>query len=282
MINKITRFDLSQPKAEISGMSKNHLEVARRSDGVAVVTMSRPEVYNAFDDAMIAELDSAFAQLASDDTVRVIMLTGSGKHFCAGADLDWMRRTSKASAAENLTDARRLAAMLDRIDRCPKPTLARIQGAALGGGTGLVCVCDVAIVADNASFAISEARFGILPATIGPYLINAVGKRQAQRLALTTTRIHADEALAIGLAHQVAALDELDTAIDGVLQEMLACGPTALGEIKTYFAGLEAGPVTEAMREHSAQTISRVRNTDEAREGLAAFLEKRAPNWISR
>ena len=261
-------------------MSENNLEVSRRRAGVAQVTMSRADVFNAFDEAMIAEIDSTFDRLIADDGVRVIVLAGGGKHFSAGADLDWMKRASEASVEWNLGDARRLAAMLDKIDRCPKPTVARIQGAALGGGVGLVCACDIAIAADNASFAISEAKFGILPATIGPYVINAIGKRQARRLALTTTRIRASEALAIGLVHQVTPLDELDTAVDAVLDDLLAAGPNAQHEIKQYFAGLEIGPITEEVREHSAQTISRVRATDEAREGFAAFFDKRSPSWI--
>lgn len=164
------------------------LSVNQRAAGVAQVTMSRPAVFNAFDEAMIAELDAAFTALAADASVRVIVLAGDGKHFSAGADLQWMQRASQASREWNLEDARRFAGMLERIADCPKPTVARLQGAALGGGVGLACACDIAVAADNASFSVSEARFGILPAVIGPYVVNAVGKRQALRLALTTTR----------------------------------------------------------------------------------------------
>ena len=256
------------------------LELSQRGSGVMQITMSRADVFNAFDEAMIKELDSAFAQLIADDNVRVIVLAGSGKHFSAGADLKWMQRASQESREWNLADARRFAAMLARIDSSPKPTLARIQGAALGGGVGLACACDIAIAADNASFAISEAKFGILPAVIGPYLINAVGKRHARRLALTMTRIRAPEAQALGLIHQCCSNDELDTAVDACLQELLAGGPHSQAEIKSFFSQLEVGPVTEEVRELSAQTISRVRGTDEAREGFAAFLDKRAADWI--
>ncbi|MGB5329297.1 MAG: enoyl-CoA hydratase-related protein [Gammaproteobacteria bacterium] len=256
------------------------LEINQRGNGVAQITMSRPDVFNAFDEAMIGELDTAFDQLINDADVRVIVLAGAGKHFSAGADLKWMQRASNESREWNLADARRFAAMLGKIDACPKPTLARIQGAALGGGVGLACTCDVAIAADNASFAISEARFGILPAAISPYLINAVGKRHARRLALTMSRIRAAEALALGLVHQVSALDDLDTAVDAVVAELLAGGPHAQREIKALFAQLEVGPVTAEVRELSAQTISRVRGTAEAREGFAAFLDKRPPDWI--
>jgi methylglutaconyl-CoA hydratase len=242
--------------------------------------MSRPAVFNAFDEAMIGELDAAFAQVIADDSVRVIVLAGEGRHFSAGADLQWMQRASTASREWNLQDARRFAGMLWRIASSPKPVVARIQGAALGGGVGLACTCDVAVAADNASFSVSEAKFGILPAVIGPYVTNAVGKRQALRLALTTARIGAAEALAMGLVQQVTTLDGLDAAVDAVVKDLLAGGPQAQREIKTLFAQLEVGPVTEEVRELTAQTISRVRGTDEAREGFDAFLTKRSANWI--
>ena len=257
------------------------LRVARGAAGVARVTMARAQVYNAFDETMIGELDRVFAALAEDAAVRVIVLAGDGRHFSAGADLQWMQRASAASLDWNLADARRFAAMLGRIATCPKPTLARVQGSALGGGVGLACVCDIAVAADDARFAVSEAKFGILPAVIGPYLVNAVGPRQARRLALTTTRIGAAEAAAIGLVHQVVAGAGLDAAVDATVRELLAGGPHALREIKQLFARLEVGPVTDAVRELTAQTIARVRGSDEAREGFAAFLGKRAARWVA-
>ena len=256
------------------------LSLTTRAPGVAQITMSRPAVFNAFDEAMIGELDAAFAQVSADDSVRVIVRAGEGRHFSAGADLQWMQRASTASREWNLQDARRFAGMLWRIASSPKPVVARIQGAALGGGVGLACTCDVAVAADNASFSVSEAKFGILPAVIGPYVTNAVGKRQALRLALTTARIGAAEALAMGLVQQVTTLDGLDAAVDAVVKDLLAGGPQAQREIKTLFAQLEVGPVTEEVRELTAQTISRVRGTDEAREGFDAFLTKRSANWI--
>jgi methylglutaconyl-CoA hydratase len=256
------------------------LAVSRRSAGVAQVTMSRGDVFNAFDEAMIAELDGAFAALADDADVRVIVLAGDGRHFCAGADLQWMQRASQATQEWNLADARKFAAMLARIESCPKPTLARVQGAALGGGVGLACACDIAIAADNASFSVSEAKFGILPAVIGPYVVNAVGRRQARRLALTTTRIGAAEALAIGLVQQVVPSVELDAAIDRTIAELLAGGPNAQREIKQLFAQLAPAPITPEVRELTAQTISRVRGSDEAKEGFAAFLAKRPAQWV--
>jgi len=256
------------------------LTLATRAPGVAQVTMSRPAVFNAFDETMIGELDAAFARLIEDDSVRVIVLAGDGKHFSAGADLQWMQRASTATREWNLEDARRFASMLARIESCPKPTVARVQGAALGGGVGLACACDIAIAADNAGFSVSEAKFGILPAVIGPYVTNAVGKRQARWLALTTTRVGADKALAIGLVQQVTALADLDAAVDASVKELLAGGPNAQREIKQLFAQLEVGPITPEVRELTAQTISRVRGADEAREGFAAFLGKRPANWI--
>jgi methylglutaconyl-CoA hydratase len=258
------------------------LVISERAPGVAQLTMSRPAVFNAFDEKMIAELDAAFAQLIADAGVRVIVLAGDGKHFSAGADLQWMQRASSASREWNLDDARRFAGMLARIEAAPKPTVARVQGAALGGGVGLACACDIALAADNASFSVSEAKFGILPAVIGPYVTNAVGKRQARRLALTTERIAAADALALGLVQRVVALDTLDDAVDATVKDLLAGGPQAQAEIKQLFAQLEVGPITPAVRELTAQTIARVRGTDEAREGFAAFLGKRPATWIPR
>ncbi len=258
------------------------LSILNPSPGVAEVRMARPQVFNAFDEAMIGELDAAYAQLAADPAVRVIVLCGEGRHFSAGADLNWMQRASQADEAWNLADARRFAALLQRIDTCAKPTVARIQGAALGGGFGLACVCDIAIAAADASFAVSEARFGILPAVIGPYVVNAVGRRQARRLALSTRRIGAAEALAIGLVHEVVAADALDDAVQRTLAELLQGGPNAQREIKQLFAALEVGPVTPEVVELTARTISRVRATDEARQGFAAFMAKQPAPWVPR
>jgi methylglutaconyl-CoA hydratase len=258
------------------------LAITRRAAGVAQVTMARAAVFNAFDETMIVELALAFATLAEEADVRIIVLAGEGKHFSAGADLQWMQRASVASLDWNLDDARKFATMLAAIEACPKPTVARVQGAALGGGVGLACACDIAIAADNASFSVSEAKFGILPAVIGPYVTNAVGKRQAKRLALTTARIEAAEALAIGLVQQVAPLADLDAAVDATVAQLLAGGPNAQREIKQLFAQLEVGPVTPDVRELTAQTIARVRGSDEAKEGFAAFLGKRPPPWLPK
>lgn len=256
------------------------VQTRQRAPGVVEVTMDRPAVFNAFDEQMIGELDEAFARLEADPQVRVIVLAGSGKHFSAGADLQWMQRASGAGFEWNLQDARRFAGMYARIEACAKPTIARIQGAALGGGVGLACACDIAIAAEPASFSVSEAKFGILPSVIGPYVVNAVGRRQAKRLALTTTRIDAQEALRIGLVQQVVPLEQLDAAVDAVVADLLVGGPGAQREIKQLMAQLHVGPITPEVRELTAQTIARVRGTDEAREGFAAFLDKRPAPWI--
>ena len=255
------------------------LTIERLPSGVATLTMARPEVFNAFDETMIAEMDAAFATLIDDGAVRIIVLAGAGKHFSAGADLQWMRRASEASFEWNVNDARRFSAMLARIESCPKPTVARVHGAALGGGVGLACACDIAIASDAASFSVSEAKFGILPSVIGPYLVNAIGKRQARRLALTTERIDATEALSIGLVQRVVPAGELDQAIEDTVRHLSAGGPNAHREIKAYLGQLVVGPVTPEVRELTAQTIARVRGTDEAREGFDAFLNKRPPKW---
>ncbi|MGM9516091.1 enoyl-CoA hydratase-related protein [Roseateles sp. DB2] len=256
------------------------LHIAVDARGVARVTMTRPEVFNAFNEQMIGELDQAFERLTADPKVRVIVLAGAGKAFSAGADIQWMQRAAQSSQEWNLHDARRFAAMLYRIQSCPKPTIARVQGVALGGGVGLTAACDIAVASQDARFAVSEARFGILPAVIGPYVVNAVGSRQARRLALTGSRIPASEALAMGLVHEVVAPEALDEALERWLAELLANGPQAQAEIKQLLGQLAVGPVTAEVRELTAQTISRVRVGEEAREGFAAFMAKRSAAWV--
>ena len=256
------------------------LQIHNDLRGVTTVTMARPEVFNAFNEVMIAELTQVFMQLSSDPAVRLVVLAGQGKAFSAGADIAWMQRASQATQGENLEDARRFAAMLDLIACCPKPTIARVQGLALGGGVGLACACDIALASPDAKFAVSEARFGILPAVIGPYVVNAVGARQARRLALTASRIGADEAYRIGLIHECS--QDLDTAVERWITELLQNGPLAQAEIKRLLAQLEVGPITEQVRELTAQTISRVRMGDEAREGFAAFMAKRPAAWVPK
>lgn len=250
-----------------------------REDGVLRVEMARPDVLNAFDEAMIAAIDEAFAEGADDAHVRAILLCGRGKAFCAGADIGWMKRQGEATEEANLADAKRFAAMLHRIAVSPKPTIARVHGACMGGGVGLACACDFVIAADNARFSVSEARFGILPSVIGPYLIAAVGVRQARRLAISTSRIDAAEAMRVGIVHEVAMEERLDEGVNALLAQLRASGPAAIAEIKALYGKLgtmATGAETLAL---TAATIARVRGTEEAREGFAAFLEKRPPRW---
>lgn len=257
------------------------LLIEREANGTARVVLNRPEVLNAFDEGLIEALDGAFAALAQDPAVRVIVLAAVGRTFCAGADIGWMRRAAANDQAANLADARVFAAMMDRIARCPKPVVARIQGGAFGGGVGLACAADIAIASRNAVFAVSEARFGILPAVIGPYVVNAVGPRVARRLALTAERIDAATALDLGLVSQVCE-DEaaLDAAVQACVTALLANGPQAQAQIKQLFGQLTCGPITAEARELTAVTISRVRATPEAREGFQAFVEKRPASWV--
>ncbi len=247
--------------------------------GLARVTLSRPDSMNAFDETMIEELTHVFAHLATDAATRVIVLAAAGRAFCAGADLRWMERQSQNGPAENLADAQRLARMMQTIYACPKPVIARVQGSAYGGGVGLLCACDIVVASVQARFVISEAKFGIVPAVISPYLTNAVGKRHASRLALTAELFDAAFAEKIGFVHEVVEADGLDGAVERFVGLMLANGPLALGEVKRLFQYLAVGPIDETVREHTAHTIARLRATDEAKEGFAAFLDKRPAKW---
>ena len=254
------------------------LEIVR-DGGVATVWMNRPERHNAFNAQVIAELTQAFDLLGRDDAVRVIVLAGRGKSFSAGADLNWMKAAGEASLEENLADARRLAGMLGRLADCPKPTIARVHGAALGGGMGLAAACDICIASDAASFATSEVRFGLIPSAIGPYVLRAIGRRQASRWFLTAERISAAEALDIGLAHRVVAADALDAAVEGQVKLLLGGAPFAQAEAKRLIRDIPANRIDAEVAEETAQRIARLRMGAEAREGLSAFLEKRSPQW---
>ena len=256
------------------------ITLATDARGVSHVTLAKPETLNAFDETMIAELSAVFEALGDSDDTRVVVLAAEGRAFSAGADLRWMERASNNSQQENLADARRFARMMQLLQSCSKPVIARVQGAAYGGGVGLCCACDIVFAAPQARFAVSEAKFGILPSVIGPYLNNAVGKRQALRLALTAELIDAARAAEIGLVHEVVEADQLDAAIEKTIVQLLANGPAALIEIKRLFSRFAVAEVDQAVRELTAQTIARVRSTPEAREGFAAFLAKRPAAWV--
>jgi methylglutaconyl-CoA hydratase len=260
-------------------MPASPLQLDADARGVVRVTLDRPDVFNAFDEDMIEQLAATMTRLDADDSVRVVVLAATGSLFCAGADIGWMQRAAENDYATNLADARVFAGMMDKLARCRKPVIARVQGAAFGGGVGLVAAADVVIASEKAKFCVSEARFGILPAVIGPYLVNAVGVRQAKRLALTMCVLTPVEAQALGLVHRVAEEHELDVVVEQTVNELLVGGPNALAEIKAFMAQLSEGPVTDEVRELTAQTISRVRATAEAKEGFAAFVEKRSAAW---
>ncbi|TYC58898.1 enoyl-CoA hydratase/isomerase family protein [Zoogloea oleivorans] len=254
------------------------LEITR--DGpVATIWMNRPEVHNAFDEALIADLAAACRQLDADDSVRAVVLAGRGKSFSAGADLAWMKRAASYTVEENLADAGALAAMLRTLADMKKPTVARVQGAALGGGTGLTAACDIAIASSTAVFATSEVKFGITPSAISPYVLRAIGPRQALRYFQSAERFDAARARELGLVHEVVAPDALDAKVAEVVASLLQCGPKAQGAAKELIRAVAHQPIGDAVVADTVQRIAHLRATPEAKEGVAAFLEKRAPNW---
>ncbi|MGE4158049.1 MAG: enoyl-CoA hydratase-related protein [Planctomycetota bacterium] len=244
---------------------------------VAQLRLTRPDKHNAFDEELVAGLTSAFTQLEADEAVRVVVLSGEGKSFCAGADAGWMRRQSTMPPAENLEDARRLAKLLRAAGTFPKPLVACVQGAAFGGGMGLACCADIVLASDTALFALSEVRLGLIPAVISPWVIRRIGLSACRRLTLTGERIGGAEALRWGLADLVVPPDELEARTQTQVQALLVGAPGAQAEAKALYLRLH--PVDETHLELTAQAIASRRATAEAREGLSAFLEKRSPQW---
>ncbi len=253
-----------------------------RDGGVATIWMNRPDVHNAFNEALIAELTAACQQLDADDSVRVVVLAGRGKSFSAGADLNWMRRAADASVEDNLKDARKLAGMLRALAELTKPTIARVQGAALGGGMGLASACDICVASTAASFATSEVKFGIIPSAISPYVLRAIGARQAGRYFQTAERISAAEAKALGLAHEVVEPEALDAKVAEVVAALLVGGPKSQAAAKDLIRAVADQPVSDAVVEDTARRIAELRATPEAKEGLAAFLDKRPAVWVPK
>jgi methylglutaconyl-CoA hydratase len=247
---------------------------------IAVVTLNRPEVHNAFDQRMIAELTGALRRLDRDSSVRAIVLAGAGKSFCAGADLNWMREMATYSPAQNLADANALARMLVALNRMSKPTIARVHGPAYGGGVGLVACCDIALGTPEATFALSEARLGLIPATIGPYVVDAIGARAARRYFVTGERFGAGEAHRLGLLHEVAAMPSLDARINDIIGALLITGPKAQAECKDLIRTLAGRRIEPSLIADTARRIARVRASPEAKEGVAAFLGKRKASWV--
>lgn len=246
---------------------------------MARLTLNRPERHNALDDATIAVLTEVLQRIGGDPSVRVVVLAGAGKSFCAGADLDWMRRMARFSHEENLADANRLAALIHALDTLPKPTLALVQGGAFGGGVGLVCACDVAIGSEAATFRLSEVRLGLTPATISPVVVRAIGARQARRYFLTAETIDAATARNIGLLHDVAPSAELDAATDRMIDALLSGAPVAQHKAKMLVQLCEAESNSETLLAETARRIAERRASEEAREGMAAFFERRPPIW---
>lgn len=250
--------------------------------GVGIITLSRPERHNAFDEVLIAELAAAIAVMDNEPAVRVVVISSTGKSFCAGADLNWMQRAAGLSGEENLRDARLLAELFRRIAQCPKPVIARVQGPAYGGGVGLVAACDIAIATFDAQFSLSEVKLGIIPAVISPHVIAAIGERHARRYMLTAERFSAAEAYRIGLVHEIVAEESgLDDAVGEIADALLKNSPNALTECKSLIATVAGKSLTAEVVEDTAQRITRVRTSAEGREGMSAFLEKRKPNWIA-
>jgi methylglutaconyl-CoA hydratase len=252
-----------------------------RNHKVATIWMNRPEVFNAFNEQLIDDLNAACLALDADPSVRVVVLAGRGKHFSAGADLNWMRRAALGSEADNLEDARRFARMLRTLSGLTKPTIARIQGAALGGGTGLAAACDMAVASSDAVFSTSEVKFGIIPAVISPYVLRAIGPRHALRYFQSAERISAERALAIGLINEVSPVDGLDAALNALVEPLLAGAPTAQKAAKELIAAVHGQPIGDVLMEETAQRIARQRATAEGRDGVAAFLDKRPPAWLA-
>ena len=262
-------------------MSYETLEIVRAA-GVATIWMNRPDVHNAFNAQLIADLTTACIELDADEAVRAVVLAGRGKSFSAGADLNWMKAAGEASEAENFADAMKLAGMLRTLAEMKKPTIARVHGAALGGGMGLASACDICIAGDKAVFATSEVKFGIIPSAISPYVIRAIGERQATRYFQTAERIGAARAAELGLAHEAVASEELDAKVKEVVEALLQGGPKSQAAAKDLIRAVANRPLSDALVEDTARRIASLRATPEAKEGLAAFLDKRPAAWIAQ
>jgi methylglutaconyl-CoA hydratase len=250
-------------------------------DGVANVTLNRPQVRNAFDEVLIARITEAFVALDADARVRVVVLGGHGKAFCAGADLNWMKRMADFTIEQNRADAERLAAMLDAVYRCSKPVVARVHGDVYAGGVGLVAASDIAIAASEVHFALSETRIGLIPATIAPYVVRAMGENACRRYMMTAERFTAAEAFRIGLVHDLCPADQLDEHVGEVVDALLVASPDAVTEAKRLIRDVAAMPITAELRSETANRIAAIRASEQGREGVRSFLEKRKPSWVT-
>ncbi|HAL37694.1 MAG TPA: enoyl-CoA hydratase [Polaromonas sp.] len=249
-------------------------------DGVATLVLSRPGVRNAFNDEVIAEFIQAFGELGTGEDVRCVVLAAEGVAFCAGADLNWMRRMADYTHAENLADAAQLAEMLRVIYECPKPTVARIQGDVYAGGMGLVAVCDMAVSVDTANFCLSEVKLGLIPATISPYVIRAMGARAAHRYFLTAERFDAQEAHRIGFIHSVVTADALDAKVAEITQALVSASPAAVKACKQLVQDVAGRDISADLMARTVKGIADIRSSEQGKEGVQSFLQKRKPSWL--
>jgi len=254
--------------------------LVERDGATATVRLNRPDVHNAFNAQLVADLRDAFRALSDDAAVRVVVLTGEGVSFCAGADLRWLQAAVDFNDEENRRDALALTEMLEAVAGCPKPVVARVNGQALAGGVGLVAACDIAIAVDTARFAFTEARLGLVPATISPYVVRRIGESQARALFLTAERFETPRALAIGLVHESVSADALDATVARTVRNLLSGGPRALAETKALMLGIRDRHGGD-LAHYTADTIARLRVSPEGQEGLRSFLEKRRPSWTA-
>lgn len=257
------------------------IEVLRPSPQVAEVWLNRPEVRNAFNDRVIADLTGVFAGLAAEPELRVVLLAARGKAFCAGADLNWMRAMADYSWDQNRQDAQQLADMLWTLDQCPIPVVGRIQGDCYAGGMGLASICDVVVASNTAAFCLSEARLGLLPATISPYVVRALGAQASRRYFVTAERFTAAQAHAFGLVHELCEPEALDERVATLINTLVANGPAAVRACKQLVRDVAGQPLNEALRAETARRIADMRASPEGREGVQSFLNKRPPNWIA-
>jgi methylglutaconyl-CoA hydratase len=259
----------------------SHLQIEQRG-AVRWVWLNRPDVRNAFNAALIAEISQAFADVEASPETRVVVVAARGPTFCAGADLNYMRAMAGFSHPDNHADALKVARMFQAVHACSRPVLARVQGDAYGGGVGLVAACDIVIASDNVNFGLSEVRLGIVAATISPHLVRAMGARQAARFMLTAEKFTADKARALGLVHECVKARELDYEVDRQAQVLLSSSPAALAATKRLLADVVEAPLDDVLLAATAKCIADARVSPEGREGIAAFLEKRAPGWIPK
>ena len=273
---------MSQPAISDTSSSESVIiqDFLEGMKGVARITINRPTVHNALDEKVIELLSQAFLELGKDSSVRAIVLTSNGAVFSAGADLNWMKRVSKYTSKKNIEDAKKLSRLLDIIDTCPKPTIACVQGPAFGGGVGLVAACDIAVCVKDAIFCLSEVKWGLIPAMISPYLVNAIGQRQARRYVLTADRMSSGDALRLGLIHQVVGEGELEATVEALSVSILKGSPSAIQASKELIRYVESRPIDRDIHEETARRLAASRSSKDGREGVDAFLTKRTPSWV--